>query len=105
MLINPPTELQPSPSSTPSSLDINSISEPIRRLVLAINEQQLSKKELMQSLGLKDRANFEDYSLTPAIQRGYVHLLYPNSPKHPRQKCLLTVKGVMIYQMLKEIEQ
>lgn len=109
MLINPPKELQPSPSSTPSStpssLDINSTSEPIQRLVLAINEQQLSKKELMQSLGLKDRANFKDYSLTPAIQRGYVHLLYPDSPKHPRQKYLLTIKGLMIYQMLKEIEQ
>lgn len=108
MLINPPAELQQSPSSTPSSTPSSSenilalLSEPVLRLVKAIGEQQVSKRELMQMLGLKDRANFEDYSLTPAMRDGYVHLLYPNSPKHPRQKYLLTVKGLMIYQTLQQ---
>lgn len=111
MLINPPAELQQSPSSTPSSTPSSSenilalLSEPVLRLVKAIGEQQVSKRELMQVLGLKDRANFEDYSLSPAIQAGYVHLLYPNSPKHPRQKYLLTVKGLMIYQTLQQNNQ
>lgn len=107
MLINPPAELQHAPSSTPSSTKdiLTKLSEPVLRLVKAIGEQQVSKRELMQVLGLKDRANFEDYSLSPAIQAGYVHLLYPNSPKHPRQKYLLTVKGLMIYQTLQQNNQ
>ncbi|MBQ5826283.1 MAG: hypothetical protein IIW46_02230 [Bacteroidaceae bacterium] len=31
--------------------------------------------------------------LNPAITEGYIRLLYPDSPRHPRQKYLLTVKG------------
>ena len=31
--------------------------------------------------------------LNPAIADGFAKLLYPDSPRHPRQKYLLTVKG------------
>ena len=31
---------------------------------------------------------------------GFVSLLYPDSPRHPRQKYLLTVKGTLAYQAL-----
>lgn len=39
--------------------------------------------------------------LTPAIQNGFVTPLYPNNPKHPRQKYLLTVKGLAIFNSTK----
>jgi len=29
-----------------------------------------------------------------------VRLLYPDSPRHPRQKYLLTVKGMMLFNQL-----
>ena len=38
--------------------------------------------------------------LNPAIKAGFVRLLYPDSPRHPRQKYLLTVKGLAAFQEL-----
>lgn len=51
----------------------------------------------MEIVGLKNRSNFLEHSLTPAIQEGLVKMKYPNSPRHPRQKYLLTVKGFAMY--------
>ena len=35
------------------------------------------------------------------LKNGFVAPLYPNTPKHPRQKYLLTVKGVAIFNSTK----
>ena len=51
-------------------------------------------------MGLKNRENFLDNYLNPAISGGWVKLLYPDSPRHPRQKYWLTVKGTLAYQAL-----
>ena len=51
---------------------------------------------MMEGVGLKGRNNFLNTYLNPAIQEGYVCLLYPQSPRHPRQKYLLTVKGLSL---------
>ena len=72
----------------------------IARLVEAVGEQTLSVKEMMAALELKDRVNFQKLYLSPAIKDGFVKMLYPNSPKHPRQKYLLTAKGIAVYQEL-----
>lgn len=72
----------------------------IARLVEAVGEQTLSVKEIMAALELKDRVNFQNLYLSPAIKDGFVRMLYPNSPKHPRQKYLLTAKGIAVYQEL-----
>lgn len=52
----------------------------------------------MQALCLKDRKNFISLYLNPAIADGYVRLLYPQSPRHPRQRYLLTAKGLALLQ-------
>ena len=72
----------------------------IIKLVNIIGEQELSVKELMKELTLKGRDNFLNSYLTPAITNGFVKPLYPNSPRHPRQKYLLTVKGLALYHSL-----
>lgn len=69
----------------------------IQQLVLAIGEQQMSVKEMMEALSLKGRDNFLKVYLNLAIEEQYVRLLYPYSPRHPRQKYLLTVKGIALY--------
>lgn len=56
---------------------------------------------MMAAIGLRDRENFMGYSLTPAIKEGFVTLLYPDKPRHPRQKYLLTVKGMTIFGTLR----
>ena len=117
MLVNPPEELAvpastpestpastPSntPASTPSSncLPFTTDNENILRLVKAIGHRQLSLKEMLAAVSLKDRMNFMEYSLTPAMSEGFVCLLYPDKPRHPRQKYLLTVKGSALYNEL-----
>ena len=47
----------------------------------------------MNYMQLKDRENFLDNHLNPSISYGYVEPLYPDSPKHPKQKYRLTEKG------------
>lgn len=69
----------------------------IQQLVLAMGEQQMSVKEMMEALSLKGRDNFLKVYLNPAIEEQYVRLLYPNSPRHPRQKYFLTIKGIVLY--------
>jgi len=51
----------------------------------------------MDKIGMKHRPNFIDNYLSPAIADGYIRLLYPDKPRHPRQKYLLTVKGLALY--------
>ena len=62
----------------------------------------MSVKEMMAAVGLKDRKNFLEYSLNPAIAEGFVRMLYPDSPRHPRQKYLLTVKGIGLYDLVRK---
>lgn len=66
-------------------------------IIKVIEFQQLSVKEIMTGLQLKGRDNFLNLYLLPAIAEGYVRLLYPDKPRHPRQKYLLTVKGLALY--------
>ena len=71
--------------------------ENIKKLIEIIGENQLSVKEMLEAVGLKNRPNFMEYSLSPAMKEGYVRMLYPDSPRHPRQKYMLTVKGLAAY--------
>ena len=70
------------------------------RLVQVMEGEKLSIKEIMTAIGLKGRDNFLNLYLNPAIENGFVRLLYPDSPRHPRQKYLLTVKGMMLLNQL-----
>ena len=96
----PESELLPHkyPTSTPQVQDkLNTENPNIIRLVQVIGEQKLSVKEIMEGIGLKDRKNVLNLYLNPAITDGYIRLLYPQSPRHPRQKYLLTVKGLALF--------
>lgn len=86
------------PTSTPqveNVLHIDNLN--IMKLINAINDSELSMKEILAAMGFKDRKSFLTLYLNPAIAAGYVRLLYPDSPRHPRQKYLLTVKGLAVY--------
>lgn len=68
------------------------------RCITQLGADTLSGTELMKRLGLKHRPTFLATYLTPALQAGFIRLLYPESPRHPRQKYLLTVKGLAAIQ-------
>lgn len=76
------------------------VTEPEGRLIKAIGTNELSVKKLMDAIGLKQRRNFMVNYIEPSIKDGLVTLLYPESPRHPRQKYKLTVKGLAIFQEL-----
>ena len=69
-------------------------------LLKIIGCKEYSVSQLMEKVGLKHRPNFIEYHLNPAISEGYIRLLYPDKPHHPRQKYLLTIKGLTLYNEL-----
>ena len=105
MLIAPPESLAAKsaqhPTSTRQAPDkLTPASETVGNLVHVIGDRQLSVRELLTEMKLKDRENFLANYLNPAVDQGFVRLLYPDRPRHPRQKYLLTVKGTLAYQAL-----
>ena len=75
----------------------------ISELVKVIGLHEYAVSEMMQMMKLKHRPNFLEYHLNPAIAEGFIQMLYPDKPRHPRQKYLLTAKGMMLYnQMMKK---
>jgi len=111
MLINPPEEWKrennkvessdrPSTDQVPTKLT-DHVSESERTLINAIGMNLLSIKEMMGKIGLKQRRNFMVNYIEPSIKDGLVTLLYPESPRHPRQKYKLTVKGLAVLNEIK----
>jgi fido (protein-threonine AMPylation protein) len=90
------------PTSTPQVQDkLHTDDLNIRMLIHIVGKQELSVKEIMEGLGLKDRKNVLNLYLNPALADGYIRLLYPDKPHHPRQRYLLTVKGLSLYNEIK----
>lgn len=65
-------------------------------VINAIGKDECSIKQIMKIMNLKDRPSFLNVYLTPAIAEGFVRMKFPNSPHHPRQRYLLTLKGLML---------
>lgn len=90
------------PTSTPTSPPTSQTNQlytdnvNVQKLVSAIGENKRSIKEILELLNLKDRKNLLEYYVMPAQANGFVTLLYPDKPRHPRQKYVLTVKGLAL---------
>lgn len=103
------TSIEGSPNTSRTSIgqvqDMLHTNNPdIHKLICAVGKQELSVKEMMSGVGLKGRDNFLNLYLIPAISEGYIRMLYPQSPRHPRQRYLLTVKGLALYNELTKEE-
>ena len=81
------------------------LSENVRRFILVTGTNALSVKEAMAVIGLKDRKNFIEYTLSPALKSGVAVPLYPDKPNHPRQKYRLTVKGLALFNENKNLKK
>lgn len=88
---NNPTRTRQAPDKHPTS------SAEVQTLIAVLGRQQRSIKEMLAETKLKDRENFMEKYLYPAIKEGLVTMLYPDKPRHPRQKYLLTAKGLAVY--------
>ena len=106
MMINPPEDWKMPESEQAESkyrTSTEQVTEQVRTLVLSIGKDQLTLTQMMEKMNLKHRPNFIDNYLNPALADGYVRLLYPQSPRHPRQKYLLTVKGLALYNEINNV--
>lgn len=106
LIINPPAEYaeQPRLDKHNSSQDAEQVPNKfgcynpnINKLVEVIGNEEYSIKQMMELLQLKHRPNFLDVYLNPAIAEGFVRMLYLDSPRHLRQRYLLTMKGIALY--------
>ena len=72
-------------------------------LIISIGNEMLTKDEIVKlhKLGHKSNKTLIEQYFTPAIQQGYVTMLYPDKPRHPRQKYYLTEKGKELLKLLK----
>ncbi len=70
----------------------------VMTLVKVLANEKMSVKEIMEKLGMNHRPTFRSNYLHPALNEGFVVPVYPDRPKHPRQKYRLTekVKALLI---------
>ena len=71
----------------------------VQSLLQAMGGAQLSVREMMLALRLKGRDNFLKKYLPPpthTLEGGYLCMLFPDSPRHPRQKYRITPKGALL---------
>ena len=99
MLIDSPESLRETPRKYPASTPQvprkpDCDSPAIRELLQIVGDNPCSVREMMSALHLRDRKNFLAIYLNPAIAGGWMTMLFPDSPRHPRQKYLPTVKGM-----------
>ena len=100
LVIDVPQELISEQDPTSSRQVTDKFPTPLPAILSMINtlgKQQLSIKDMLCAMNLKDRENFMENYLSPAIKDGFIVMLYPDNPKHPRQKYLLTEKGLAIF--------
>ena len=103
LIISAPEELTPQAdrTSTGQAPDKFTADNPhTLQLIKVIGNNELTVKEMLSLLSMKHRETFLNNYLNSAIKAGFVRLLYPDSPHHPRQKYLLTVKGLAAFQEL-----
>ena len=64
--------------------------------------KELGRSEIQNVLGLKNRENFVLNYINPAIEQGYLTMMFPQSPNHPNQLYYLTEKGVEMKNLIYE---
>ncbi|MDH8701729.1 fido (protein-threonine AMPylation protein) [Dysgonomonadaceae bacterium PH5-43] len=103
MLIQAPQEILKNDSKkldrTSTEQLTEQLSEKEKSVIAAIAHEQISLKELMDIIGIKHRPTFLENYINPALERGLIRTLYTQTPNHPRQKYLLTPKGLNYYEL------
>ncbi|MGK7392904.1 MAG: Fic family protein [Candidatus Cyclobacteriaceae bacterium M2_1C_046] len=73
--------------------------DPIKRIVSVI-EGEMKRSDIMDQLQLAHRETFINNYLDPAIKEGYIEMTHSENPTHPKQRYILTDKGIDLKNML-----
>lgn len=68
----------------------------VKQVIVAIGSQTLTARSIKEKLGLRGDDNFRKNYLTPALEGGYIAMLYPENPKRKGQAYYLTGKGLSV---------
>ena len=68
------------------------VTQQVRQLLSAL-KGEMSRSQLMQQLDLKDRVNFKQRYLDPALAQGFIEMTRPESPNSRLQQYRLTAAG------------
>jgi len=68
------------------------VPEEVKRIILVLSGA-LKRAEIQSKLDLKSDDYFRVNYIIPAIEAGYIEMMYPESPNHPNQRYRLTEKG------------
>lgn len=71
------------------------VSPQVRRL-LAVLAGEMSRRDILHALGLRDRKSLRERYLLPALGDGYVEMTRPDAPNARNQKYRLTALGRQI---------
>ena len=80
------------------------VSDQVNRLIHSIGDAELSVDEILKVYKLlyKSKGYFKKHTIQPAMLDGYVEMIHPDKPNHPKQKCRLTAKGMALKEKLKD---
>jgi len=80
-------------STQPPTQSPTQQTDPVVRLLILLQEGELSSGALRQALEIKHRPTFRTNYLHPAMQQGLIEYTIPEKPNSPLQKYRLTDKG------------
>ena len=103
-----PISVQDGTQSAPSRQVSVQVGEQVKMLINSIGGKELSVDEILEVYKLlykqayKSKWYFKKHTIQPALLEGYVEMIYPDKPNHPKQKYRLTAKGVALKEKLKD---
>ena len=102
-----PISVQDGTQSAPSDQVRDQVSDQVNRLIHSLGDDELPVDEILKMYKLlykqvyKSKGYFKRHTIQPAMLEGYVEMIYPDKPNHPKQKYRLTAKGLALKESLK----
>ena len=73
---------------------MNTRDNKIEALLQTICDGTKPRREIMAEMGLNGRRHFRIHYLNPAMEKGYVRMLYMETPNKPEQAYFVTKEGL-----------
>jgi predicted HTH transcriptional regulator len=86
----------------PFSKEYLSLTPQVRRLLSGLSKE-MTRTQIQDSLGLKDKKNFQDKYLSPALVEGLIEMTVPDKPKSSNQGYRLSSEGAELKRLLGDL--
>lgn len=83
-----PSKHDPSTDQVPPKHRLSTVQ--VQTVIQSMNDDYISLNDIMDKMEIKHHPTFRDNYLNPALSDGAIERLYPDQPRHPKQKYRLT---------------